>query len=107
MNTASTTLASPPASPRRLYLALLSWAFTLFSTLRVVAYLPTLLAMVNSGDSNQHSLWTWFLFAGGNASMAAWIFENNGGKACRAVVVNTFNAVMCLLILGTAVVFRL
>ncbi len=108
MTTTSTALASPASlRANSAYLTVLTWAFTAFSSLRVVAYLPTLWAMVHSGDSSQHSLWTWFLFAGGNTTMAAWIFENNGRRACRAVVVNAFNAVMCLLILGTAVVLRL
>lgn len=108
MNATSSAFAnSPPPRANSLYLTVLTWAFTAFGSLRVVAYLPTLWAILHSGDSSQHSLWTWFLFAGGNATMAAWIFEKNGGRACRAVVVNAFNAAMCLMILGTAAALRL
>ena len=36
------------------YLAALTWLFTLFNSVRVLAYLPTLLAIYTSGDSSQH-----------------------------------------------------
>ena len=76
----------PPADPclppagRRLYLKLLTWAFTLFNTVRVAAYLPTMWAIHSSGDSSQHSLWTWVTWLGANATMAAWLHEHNGQR---------------------------
>lgn len=83
------------------YLRLLTWAFTLFNTVRVAAYLPTLLAIVHSGDSSQHSLWTWGTWLGANATMAAWLYEQNGLRMNRAIAVNIGNSLMCL---ATAVV---
>lgn len=82
---------------RALYLALLTWAFTLFNTARVAAYLPTLWAIHGSGQSEQHSLWTWCTWLGANATMAAWLYEHNGRRINRAVLVNAGNATMCLL----------
>jgi uncharacterized RDD family membrane protein YckC len=86
--------AGPPGA-RSVYLALLTWAFTLFNTLRAVAYLPTMWAIHTSGDSSQHSLWTWCTWLGANVTMAAWLYEQNGQRLGRAVIVNLGNATMC------------
>jgi hypothetical protein len=85
----------PDAHRRQLYLAVLTWAFTLCNSLRVIAYLPTMWAIHASGDSSQHSLWTWFTWLGANVTMAAWLYEQNGQRLSRAVVVNIGNATMC------------
>jgi hypothetical protein len=88
--------AGAAASPlRQRYLAVLTGLFTLFNTVRVVAYLPTLWAIVQSGDSSQHSLWTWFTWAGANLTMAAWLYEQQGQRWSRAMAVNLANAAMC------------
>lgn len=89
------------AQARRLYLRLLTWAFTLFNTVRVAAYAPTIAAIVRSGDSSQHSLLTWLTWLGANATMAAWLYEHGGQRLDKAIVVNIGNALMCL---GTTVV---
>jgi hypothetical protein len=88
--------ASRRWSARRGYLVALTWAFTLFSSARVVAYLPTLWAIHQSGDTSQHSLLTWCAWLGSNATMAAWLHEQNGHVVNRAVGVNIANAGMCL-----------
>lgn len=80
---------------RSTYLAALSWAFTLFNSLRVVSYLPTMWAIQASGDSSQHSLWTWGTWLGANVTMAAWLYEHNGQRLDRLVIVNFGNAAMC------------
>lgn len=84
-----------PAATRSGYLLLLSWAFALFNTLRLFAYLPTLAAIHASGDSSQHSLWTWGTWLGANLTMAAWLYEQSGRRANRAAAVNLGNALMC------------
>lgn len=87
-----------PAEPRRLvsaYATLLAWAFPLFNTLRLVSYLPTLWAIQTSGDSSQHSLWTWGIWLGANLTMAGWLHEQNGRWLDRAVLLNLCNAAMC------------
>jgi len=78
------------------YLAALTWLFTLFNSVRVLAYLPTLLAIFTSGDSSQHSLLTWVTWVGANATMAAWLYEHNGRRLNRAIAVNACNSLMCL-----------
>lgn len=80
---------------RPAYLAVLTWAFTLFNSVRMLSYLPTMWAIQTSGDSSQHSLWTWCIWLGANVTMAAWLHEHNGQRLSRAVVVNLGNASMC------------
>lgn len=91
---AATSVPTTPA--RRLYLRVLTWAFTLFSSARVAAYLPTLWAIHASGDSSQHSLLTWLTWAGSNLTMAAWLYEQSERRMNRAIAVNLGNASMCI-----------
>ncbi|MFT3777288.1 MAG: hypothetical protein QM772_03235 [Ottowia sp.] len=102
---------NPPASiapplanavPRRIgwrawYLRGLTWAFMLFTTARLVAYAPTVWAIVLSRDSSQHSLWTWLTWVGANVTMAAWLYEHNGQRLDKAIGVSLANAAACLL----------
>jgi hypothetical protein len=87
--------ATPQAAPRATYLSLLTCLFTLFSSVRMLSYLPTMWAIEASGDSSQHSLWTWCTWLGANLTMAAWLYEQNGQRMGRAVAVNLGNATMC------------
>jgi hypothetical protein len=88
---------SPARAPlRQHYLTALGYLFAFFSTVRVLAYLPTLWAVVQTGDSSQHSLVTWFTWAGANLTMAAWLYEQQGQRWNRAVAVNLVNATMCI-----------
>jgi hypothetical protein len=73
--------------------AVLVWAFSVFSSLKVVAYLPTLFAIHASGRSDQYSLATWLIFVGSNVTMALWLHEQNG-RIDKSVVASTINAVM-------------
>ena len=95
------------AQARSLYLLALTWAFTLFNTVRVFAYLPTLWAIHASADSSQHSLWTWLTWLGANVTMAAWLYEHNGGRVNRAVLVNIGNSGMCVATVAVIVFYRL
>ncbi len=88
--------AASNALARRLYLRLLTWAFTLLNTVRVLSYVPTMWAIHVSGDSSQHSLVTWATWFGANLTMSAWLYENNGGKCDRAIAINLANSAMCL-----------
>ena len=94
-------------SVRELYLRLLTWAFTLFSSVRIVSYLPTLWALHASGDSSQHSLWTWLTWVGANATMAAWLYEQNGRRMNAAIAVNVGNASMCMATAALIIAYRL
>ena len=80
---------------RPTYLALVTWGFTFFNSVRMLSYLPTRWAIQTSGDSSQHSLWTWCTWLGANPTMAAWLHEQNGARLSRAVWVNLGNASMC------------
>lgn len=91
--TAAAAAARPPLRQR--YLALLTWSFTLFNSVRVLAYLPTMATIWHSGNSDQHSLLTWITWLGANATMAAWLYEHNGQRLNRAILVNIGNAAMC------------
>jgi hypothetical protein len=100
------------APPRRLpagtsaYVTVLTWMFTLFNSVRVLAYLPTLLAIFVSRDSSQHSLLTWITWVGANATMAAWLYEHNGRRLNRAIVANVCNSLMCLVTTVLIVAYR-
>ncbi|HMN80098.1 MAG TPA: hypothetical protein PKA20_09225 [Burkholderiaceae bacterium] len=84
-----------PTAARQAYLRMLTLAFTLFSSVRMLAYLPTLWSIHLSGDSSQHSLLTWLTWTGANLTMAAWLYEHGGQRIDRAIVVNLGNAAMC------------
>lgn len=105
MSTLANDLSSMARSPKRastgLGRSLLSTAFTVFNALRIVGYLPTLMAIETSGQADQHSLITWLVFLGSNTTMALWLREQNGGHTNRAVVVNSCNALMCAAIATT------
>ena len=92
---------------RATYLRLLTWAFTLFNSVRMFAYAPTIWAICSGGDSSQHSLWTWCTWLGANATMAAWLLEQNEGRVNKAVIVNIGNAAMCLTTVAVIVACRL
>lgn len=92
---AALTASAVARGARLRYLTALAWAFSLFSTLRLLAYLPTLWAIQASGDASQHSLLTWLTWLGANLTMAAWLYEQGGQRLSRAVLVNACNAAMC------------
>jgi len=87
--------AKPPCARASMDIRLPGMAFALFGTLRLVSYLPTLLAIHASGDSRQHSLWTWGIWLGSNFTMAAWLYEANGQQMNRAIGLSLCNAAMC------------
>lgn len=99
--------SQPSAIARSRYLAALGALFTLFSSARVLAYLPTIWAVLASGDSSQHSLLTWFTFFGGNSTMAAWLWEQNGRRCSAAIAASGGNALMCVVIIAVVTWTRL
>jgi hypothetical protein len=92
---------------RGLYVHVLGWAFAIFNATRTASYFPTLWAIYASGESSQHSLFTWITWLGANVTMAAWLYENNGRRFNAAIAVNIGNAVMCLVTTILIVTFRL
>ena len=75
---------------------LLVVAFTFFNSTRVLSYLPMLWAIYASGDSSQHSLWTWLSWLGANLTMVAWLHDGRKGGFSGPALVNLANAAMCL-----------
>lgn len=105
------SIAAPRSSdstvtPRDAYLFVLTWSFTFFSSARILAYLPTLWAILASGDSSQHSLWTWLTWFGSNLTMAAWLYEQADRRMSRAALVNLGNAFMCAMVVAAIAVHR-
>jgi hypothetical protein len=100
------TLAMHRVGRRQVYLTLLTWSFTFFSSARILAYLPTLWAIHTSGDASQHSLWTWLTWLGSNLTMAAWLYEQAGQRLGRAVLVNLCNAFMCAAVVAVIAMYR-
>ena len=99
--------AAAPITPRALYLTVLTWTFTAFNSIRVLGYLPTVLAIMASGDSSQHSVLTWITWLGANGTMAAWLYEQNSQRLSKAVMVNIGNTTMCLITTVVIIWYRL
>ena len=49
---------------------------------------------------------TWLTWVGANATMAAWLYEQNGRRVNRAITVSSCNAVMCAAIATAVAWFR-
>lgn len=96
----------PALLRREHYLLVLTWAFTFFSSVRALSYLPTLWLIVEQQNSDQHSLLTWGTWLGANLTMAGWLHEHNGRRCNRAVVVNLVNAAMCAATVVLIAVYR-
>jgi len=92
---------------RATYLAALGALFAVFNSVRVLAYMPTIWAVAASGDSSQHSLWTWLTFLGGNATMAVWLWEQNHRRVTGAALASAGNALMCAAIVAVIAWTRL
>ena len=97
---------APPARAMGVYVTVLAWLFGAFNTIRVLTYVPTIAAIFASGDSDQHSLWTWGLWFASNLTMALWLLEQNGRRPNGAVVVTAANAAMCALTAATVALHR-
>ena len=78
----------------------------MFNFCRILAYAPTLWAIYASGDSSQHSLWTWCIWLGSNLTMAAWLYETHDRHMNRVAVVNLSNAAMCATAVLLILAFR-
>jgi len=89
-----------------LYPRLLFGAFALANTVRVLSYLPMLWAIHASGDSSQHSLWTWCTWFGSNLATGLWQLERNGRRLDSTAAVLLMNATMCAASIALIVAYR-
>jgi hypothetical protein len=90
-------------NPTSVYLKILVWTFGIFSFARVLAYLPTILAICQAGDSGQHSLLTWATWFGAHLTMAGMLYEKSGGRFDATIAVTLGNAALCLLTVSVIV----
>lgn len=91
-STAAPPGAQPPGTRGTRFLV---WTFTIFNFLRILAYLPTVEAILVTGESDQHSLLTWLIFFGANVTMCCWLYEEAGRRFNQAGMTNCGNALMC------------
>jgi hypothetical protein len=94
------------SSMRSHYLTVLNWTFTAFNSIRILTYVPSIWAIVASGQSRQHSLLTWLSWLGANASMALWLYENNGRRCNKVIAASVGNAFMCAATCVVIVAYR-
>ena len=107
LGSALPSLATTRRQPlRRVYLKSLVVAFTLLNSCRILAYLPTLLAIYSTGNSSQHSLWTWCIWCGSNLTTAAWLYEKEGCRMNRVAAVSLGNALMCAIAVALILAYR-
>lgn len=98
------------SSPQRVrwrgwYLHLLTWAFTLFNQVRVAAYVPTVWAIHQIGNSTQQSLWTWLTWLGPTPRwQPGYMSTKDSGRTKRWQSLG--NAAMRLLTTVITVVYR-
>lgn len=98
---------SPPAPERSAQrLRWVNWIFSACSTARVLAYLPNLVSIWQSGNSDQHAMSTWVILAASNAATAWYLQETNPGRRCRVVWVSLANTAQCLLTLAVIAWYR-
>jgi hypothetical protein len=93
--------------PTSVYVKLLVWTFGIFSFARVLAYLPTILAIYQAGDSGQHSLLTWATWLGAHLTMAAMLYEKSGRRIDATIAVTACNGAFCLLTVAVIVSQRI
>lgn len=107
MYTFKTSYAIKPLPEiRSLYRRVLNWSTNLFGSIRVLTYIPTIITLVVSAESSQHSLLTWSAWVLANASMTASIYESNGRKLTNLVLVNAGNTLMCLVTMAVIWYYR-
>jgi hypothetical protein len=84
------------------YFDLIAAAFGLFNALRLVSYLPQIVAVArDQHGAKAISLATWSIWIGANSSTALYAWFNIGDPTLA--LVNAFNASCCLVVFALAV----
>lgn len=86
--------------------SLITIAFGVFNTLRLVSYIPQIVAVAR----DQHgavaiSLWCWSIWIGANATAALYAWVNVGDRVLA--LVSAFNAVCCTTVVILALLKRI
>ena len=102
-------IQNPPKEPLRIswwnretYIAVLNRFATLMGGIRALTYIPTILTLMASANSSQHSLWTWISWILANGTMTMLLYERNDRKADSVILIQLANTVMC--VVTTAVI---
>ena len=90
--------ASPEGSQwHEVYVTAITWGYVFWNTVRILTYIPTVRMLLKPDASAQHySLATWGSWILSNGTLALYLFEQSGREFNALVLLNTGNAVMCL-----------
>lgn len=87
---------------RDAYMSMLTRSAMLMGGIRALTYIPTILTLMASANSSQHSVWTWASWILANITMIMLLYERNGRKADSVILIQLANTIMC--IVTTAVI---
>jgi DMSO reductase anchor subunit len=85
---------------------LIAIAFGIFNTLRLVSYIPQIIAVArDQHGATAISLWCWSIWIGANATAALYAWVNVGDQVLA--LVSAFNAICCAIVVAIALLKRI
>jgi hypothetical protein len=84
---------------------LIAIAFGVFNTLRLVSYVPQIIAVARDQNGAMAiSLWCWSIWIGANATAALYAWVNVGDRALA--LMSAFNTLCCMTVVTLALLKR-